>query len=369
MRRGPRSHPRGFECRRPTPPNGGQQARSILLESPTSKSSGDAMPNAVDASNLRRTPLEQPRPAPSASLNESPTGLPLAPSAPAQPSDSAAGTMSDGYAQPSPSPGALVGVASQASPVAALVGDLSVAANWRELPSQFASDFRAVKAQLLEFPGLNSVDRADRMVAFFAKYAERFVALAPPGSSPSRLAAIQGFLSELDGLGYGALFEATTRESALDEAERLLGSSSAEEFLSQASRLHFRARDLAPLSAAEVRRGARPLEPRRLSGPGAPPEGDGPRSSAMAPGGRPLAPAGAPTDPNRSEGESKRRDRGRWTDKVLGPNLLWNVLHRSRSDGLAGEAEEDRHLERWGLVALLVLAGVIGLVVSLILVM
>jgi hypothetical protein len=328
------------------------------------------MPNSVDASNLRRTPFEQPRPAPSASRDESPTGLPLDPSAPAQPSgSSAAGAMADGYSQPSPLLGALVGVSSQASPVAALVGDLSGAANWRELPSQFASDFRSVKAQLLEFPGLNSADRADRMLAFFAKYAERFVALAPPGSSPSRLAAIQDFLSELEGLGYGALFEAATRESAVEEAEGLLRSSSVEEFLSQASRLHFRARDLAPLSAAEGRRGARPLEPRRPSVPEGPPEGDGPRSSAMASGGKPLAPPGPPAAPNRAEGESKRRDRGRWTDKVLGPNLLWNVLHRSRSDGLEGEAEEDRRLERLGLVALLALAGAIGLVASLILLM
>lgn len=115
----------------------------MLVEPTTSKSSGDAMPNAVDASNLRRIPLEQPRPAPSASLDESPTGLPFDPSAPAQLAGPfAAGAMSDGYAQPSPSAGALVGVASQASPVAVLVGDLSGAVNWSELPSQFASDFR-----------------------------------------------------------------------------------------------------------------------------------------------------------------------------------------------------------------------------------
>lgn len=259
----------------------------------------------------------------------------------------------DDYAQAQSSMGALVGVSSQAAPVPALVRSVSEMGDWREVPRQFASDFRAVEAQLVYFPGLNSADRADRMFAFFAKYALQFLALAPHGSTSARPAVVRQFLSELEGLGYGSLSEAMTKQSALRAAEQLLNSSSTEEFLSQASRLHFVAQDSAP----RPRAGAEPVSG-LWTDPPHPSVSDG---DEVPPQGQPPRRAGAASDPDQS-----RRGQGRWTDKVLGPNLLWNALHLSRGEGIDEEREEDRRLERLGLVALLTLAGIIALVVCLI---
>ncbi len=297
------------------------------------------MANPVDGSHPHRPrgdPLlgRHPR-APEAA--QPPPGQAAKPSVEARDVAPGKDALPDRYALPHNPLGTLVGVATQAAPVSALVRDLAVAASWNELTSRFSADFRAVQAQLVHFPGLNSVDKADRMFAFFAKYAERFTALAPPVSSPLHEEAVQQFLSALNGLGYGTLTEAMTRTSALHEAERLLRSTSAEELSYEASKLHFTSHDFPP----------------------SPPFDGGSQS--------PAAPSlELPSTGNRLSPDRKARGPGRWTDKVLGPNLVWNVLHLSRRGDVEDEREQDRRLERLGLVAMLTLAGIVALVVCLI---
>jgi hypothetical protein len=288
--------------------------------------------------------------------------------------------------------------------VASLLPDLERLSMLPEVVGRFGSDFPIVRDPLLSSPTLTNDDRANRAFEFFAEYAERFVAIAaehdrsgpfvPPkgrtgevaedpelamlealaeatapekrdGRFDARSAAMRpaevdkkreltDMLRELHSLGFQDMKDVKTGKDGLRAAAELLSSKHPSEVKPKANDLHF----TVPLAKVENH----PLF-------GDPPPSSAKLPEALDPTRRPNAEvdtvgaaraegvkltqsevvAGRAAVPEAHKGTSLERMRrpgaitGSSGGKVLGRNMLWNLLHRFRG---GEQAPEDSALEQ-----------------------
>lgn len=264
-------------------------------------------------------------------------------------------------------------------PLGELVTDFSGLKSAVEVPERFASDLLLGRGALIDHPQLASTDRAQRLVAFFGKYAAAFVDLArgkeaapAPQEKPraeaaktrldpiidaremvrshtvaaltpeARLDAEKHFLSVLEQGGYGVLRDKLTGLDALAVAAAVLKEVTPEVVAQRVAQVdpEFMRPPAAENAAKQVQPQIQGV-PKGLAVPG-------------LTGGTAQAP--------RADVSAQRT-----TDKVLGRNMLWNVLHTLRGDRPDEDTPEKREaaLQALGFGALVVLFGVILLVLML----
>ncbi|MBI3184335.1 MAG: hypothetical protein HYZ28_19550 [Myxococcales bacterium] len=262
--------------------------------------------------------------------------------------------------------------AAPAPSVDQLTPDLTRLKNAQEVPARFASDFVVVRDQLIDRQGLTATEKASRAFEFFSRYAERFVTLAGESQrlgsqgNPDSQAA-EKFLDVLKGAGFDQMTEIRTGRDALAVARALLMAGTPAEVARRASLQAFDApswespRHYAPSAPASPRTEQRAVVsgldarvPVQDAAAGAklherraellPVQGrtDLARVNAMA--------ADAARASMRSVDAAPKREGPPWVklldrvrDKVLGPNLLWNFLHRYRK---GADQDEDTAIGR-----------------------
>jgi hypothetical protein len=285
------------------------------------------------------------------------------------------------------------------TPVSALTPSLQQVNDARQLPQQFEKDFAAMKQQLVEHPGLTAKEQNARLFEFFTNYAERLAHMVskageapkdqnkggqqqgggaggkgampetyklhvPPdmvGPSASKLASADllysmkantgpnvtltaaqkaGVLKEfeqvLNKAGFAEMRDASSGRSGLDVAKELLTMSTARAVRDAAMRanmdVHVRMQahptstiKIDPSLAAEAMRADGTL-------------GAGKANSALP---------GLKINPDDLSKDARGRDRRGSEGKILGSNMLWNVLHRYRESPEDEElaAQQDRMME------------------------
>ncbi|WP_426755359.1 Immediate early protein ICP0 [Myxococcus sp. Y35] len=205
------------------------------------------------------------------------------------------------------------------------------------LGRRFASD-AALLASHLAPPRLSGSERATRLWEFYAAYATAAAQLPPEPE------AREAFREALEGQGFAELRDAHTGEDGVTRGLWVMEARTPAE-----ARLRAAAVRLEP--PPEVRHSeevaARPAEQALAQAPGA-------RAAVLLHG--PAMPALRPREEvPQEEAEDARRPRG--TNRRLGPRMLWNVLHRFRSDPEDGAVAQGRW-ERVTFGALLALLGI-----------
>lgn len=290
----------------------------------------------------------------------------------------------------------LPGTQAPASPVKSLVPTLSQVTDARQLPSQFEKDLAVVKQQLVEHPGLTGKEQSARLFEFFTNYAERLATMvsgareapkdqqgggggpgsgkggaaaetyklhvppdmvgptssqasadllyamksavggsAAPLSASQKAAVVKEFEQVLTKAGFGEMRDAGTGRSGLDVAKDLLSLATARAVRDAALRaqidVHVRMQPHAT-STIKVDPGLA-MEAMRADGT------LGTGKAGALPGLKVEA-----EDPGR---DTRGRDRRGSDGRILGSNMLWNVLHRYRDvpDDPELAAQQDRMAE------------------------
>jgi hypothetical protein len=263
-----------------------------------------------------------------------------------------------------------------------LVPDLDRLQQPREVPARFAADYVLVREQLLDRPGLTASEKANRAWEYFSKYAERFVTLIDQGSSlgqnahsdadthggsfsqADRSSETVKFLDSLKQFGFLDLVEGRTGMDGLQAAKEILNAKNAQELARRASFKTFDApaweapkqpqvsANYAP-SAGEkqaISSGLLPKVPIQELGQSGPVRER--RSELDAINGRSdmmrvnqnaadAAKIVVRTPDKRTVAGESTGLLGKVRNKVLGPNMLWNILHRYRE---GADADEEGHL-------------------------
>jgi hypothetical protein len=210
---------------------------------------------------------------------------------------------------------ALTGNATPPRDVKALSPNLQGHLNPEALPLRFASDVLLMKNQLVD-PRLSASDNAERLMDFFAGYAEHFINLAErlvpdapvqPMTPDAKAKALHQFERALSDTGFREIRDRASGLDGLTIAKHLLDSKTGDEVKSKARELS-------------------------LDAPGWEQKHNPNAASSVA-----VSPLVEPQTRNlvRDDEEAKRPRRGK-----LGPNLLWNVLHLFR-DGEDVDASEE----------------------------
>ena len=219
------------------------------------------------------------------------------------------------------------------------------------LPDRLTSDLSLNLSELISVLSLTRQQKATRLVEFLVPYAAKLAELTTAGAVPQgqRAQLEEQLLTPMSQAGLEQVVELTTGKSGVDIAKELLSSETAEQAQAFTENLKFDAPTWASRPevalASEVKRG----EPTLVAQPTIQPARD-PRV-----GGR-----GKPED------ELQLKDR---SDKVLGRNMVWNVLHMF---GKVGEAPLDEKQKREMLLAtgaIIVLVITVALVIVLTLVL
>jgi len=200
-------------------------------------------------------------------------------------------------------------------------------------------------------------------------------ALALPTRKELR-AEVEAFANTLQELQFNELRDVKSGKDGLQIAYEMLNSGSLEELASRAKNLRLASEGWQPPKARKAASSARPLELadpppgfRRELGD-SPPELSNPIEYERTHGNpqlmnelprfsfqpllQPLPERQAPS-PRLDTGELPRKNP--WTDKRLGPQMLWNVLHRFRGQG-PDTADEKAN---WGRVAFLAIGALVVL--------
>lgn len=226
----------------------------------------------------------------------------------------------------------------------------------RALPERFLADLTLVRGELLEHPGMTKGEKAERLMAFFAAYAERFAKLAK-GTAQAKQA--QAGAPQAQGL-YGALevpaalaapLSAAELQKALGRFDKALTRAGFQELRADDGRTGLEvARQLLEASTPEALREVRAV---RLDAPGWKDNGapdkslavDVARARAQAVDVKPVIlphvkGQGGVSGPGKKD-EAQAPGRSRRTDKVLGGRMLWNALHLLRGDDLDDVQKKD----------------------------
>lgn len=234
-----------------------------------------------------------------------------------------------------------------------------------ELPDRFASDLVMVKPQLVDHPALPRDERANRLVDFLARYVEHFVELSdgrvpmqpgqklalapdlaslPLPSDAARLATAdkapiqKKFVEVARAAGFAEVVDTKSGKSVIDLLPAWLQVTKKEDVRSMMQGYRFDAPSWQPDAGVLNRAMAKSPElPQVASMLQKPDEalhydkdfraqpGLGIRTDNLIRG--PLS-----TDPTPHAGEPERVKGRQRTDKVLGRNMIWNVLHKFRND-------------------------------------
>jgi hypothetical protein len=210
-------------------------------------------------------------------------------------------------------------LAGEHQPVAdakALAPDTSKLTDALSLPARFLSDLKLVEPQLLQHPGLTSEGKAERAFEFFEPYAQRFTELAPalsPSEVQTTLARFEKALARAD---FGAVRTDDGR-SGLEAARELLEAKTPEAF----AQARPQKLDAPKWKEQEQTLRAQVETERRMV------------QLTVQPQLRAVAPKPEEVV------EGRRQKSG--TDKVLGSNMLWNVMHLMRGEELDDVARKD----------------------------
>ncbi|WP_368670539.1 hypothetical protein, partial [Myxococcus sp. AM011] len=205
---------------------------------------------------------------------------------------------------------------------------LEKVAGQEELGLRFGSD-AALLAQHLKPSQLSSSERATRLWAFFAAYAETAVA------QPSQKEGQEAFRDSLKAQGFAELRDARTGQDGVTQGLWVLNAGTPEEARERVATVR-----LEP--PPEVRHSEAAVRKEGLAEGGLAMQARGPDTLRGGP---------APLEFRASESEESEDPpqdsdgRRRASGKRLGPMMLWNVLHRFRSepeDGAVAQGQWDR---------------------------
>jgi hypothetical protein len=253
----------------------------------------------------------------------------------------------------------------QPRPLSKLLPDLKKLTVPEEVPNRFLKDVVAARNPLLE-GGMPKEQRASRLFGFFAHYAERFVTLAKglpdsgqswgpaPTTAEGNLAgqptapqmlkaqkesAVEQFLSNLKEVGFSQLKDKVSGNTGLQTAKQMLEAESPRDVQRQARE-----------TALVVVGGSASSAPSKHGESAQGQPQFNPEGSVIN---------GRQNVPNDWEEEQLRR-RHKSKRRVLGSNMLWNILHLERR---ANETMTKDELNRLAFGAILVLVGVTLMVV------
>jgi hypothetical protein len=207
------------------------------------------------------------------------------------------------------------------------------------LPGRFGTDLQLVRPQLVNHPALSRPQKAERLFAFLVPFLSKLV----KASRDDRAEVAPTLLERARDAGYGQLRDQPTGRDGVQIAEQLLEAPSTEAVQEQVAHLELDAPSWPETPALVLKRNEEP----RPAVPEAPQSADGPRAGADTQSRGAAAAADPPTNgasapERRAPPAPPRRDSSgpgaaaKRTDKRLGPNSLWNVLHLFRADGRQG---------------------------------
>lgn len=226
---------------------------------------------------------------------------------------------------------------------------LEEAAGQEELGLRFASD-AALLAAHLKPAQLSGSERATRLWAFFAAYAETAAA------KPPREEAKAAFKEALEGQGFAELRDANTQQNGVDRGLWVLEARSPDEARERAASVQLEPPPDVRHSEAASRQDMQPTEQPLSLPPGAR------QSEALRGTHVPVTLESREAHPDAEDPEDVRKRR---TNRRLGPTMLWNVLHRFRSDPENGAVAE-ANWERATFGAMLALAAIALIVAALV---
>ncbi len=231
-----------------------------------------------------------------------------------------------------------------------------------ELPDRFASDLVMVKPQLVDHPALPRDERANRLVEFLARYIEHFVelsdgrvptqpgqklALAPvPAPAPEsaklpqmdRAPIQKKFVEVARAAGFGEVVDTRSGKSVIDLLPAWLQVTKKEDVRSLLQGYRFDAPtwqgDAGALARAMPKAPELPSVASMLQKPDEALHYDKDFRAQPGLGIKVDSAIRGPlsTDPTPHAGEPEKVKGRQRTDKVLGRNMIWNVLHKFRGD-------------------------------------
>ena len=266
--------------------------------------------------------------------------------------------------------------------VASLRPDTNRLTDARVMPERFLADLKLIEQELLNHPGMTKEQKAERLFEFFESYAARFAELAH-GTAQAKQAATAtpqqgGAFSTVDTAGpqlAPPLSEAELNK-ALGQFDKALKMAGFEALKTDDGRTGMEAaREMLEAKTPEAQANARPHD---LSAPswkdnpdprGLKAEVDKERRIAALDGKPQITPhlrvSGQKVDEAQAQEAAKKGSRSQGTDKVLGANTLWNVMHLLRGEELDDVARRDAMNQLAVAAALIIIfAGiVVGLLV------
>lgn len=244
--------------------------------------------------------------------------------------------------------------------VKALLPDFARLTKPEAIAQRFMADFILLKDALIRHPGLTRPEQATRAMAFFAGYAQHLLRLVPDPAQ--RQALTHTFAEAFATLDFNGIVDRTTGHAGTQVAHTLLQALGPVELDLQLNRL-----DLDAPAWVEV-----PLALRAVPEPSerAQPAANEPLNQpAIERAPQPLVNdrvvlQQAPKLDRRAEVEDEHRPHLSRKGK-LGPNVVWNALHRERGPDGEGEVERRDALNRLILIGALtaIFIGVVFLVV------
>ncbi|WP_426735365.1 Immediate early protein ICP0 [Myxococcus faecalis] len=219
----------------------------------------------------------------------------------------------------------------------------------QELGVRFGSDAALLSAHL-QPSGMSGSERATRLWAFFAAYAETAAAQPPQKEGQ------EAFRESLEGHGFAELRDANTGKDGVTQGLWVLQARTPDEARERVASVR-----LEP--PPEVRHSEAAVRAEGTVDPGLAAQARGPDSLRGAPAPIALRPA---ESQERDEGEPD--DEGlprRTTNKKLGAMMLWNVLHRFRDDAEDGSVAQGQW-DRVAFGAVLALVGIALVVLALV---
>ncbi|MCP3059271.1 Immediate early protein ICP0 [Myxococcus sp. K38C18041901] len=218
-----------------------------------------------------------------------------------------------------------------------------------ELGVRFGSDAALLMAHL-QPSGMSGSERATRLWAFFAAYAE--TAAAQPPHQDGK----EAFRESLEGHGFAELRDAHTGKDGVTQGLWVLEARTPDEARERVASVR-----LEP--PPEVRHSEAAVRAESAVDPGLAAQARGPDSLRGAPAPVAMRPAES-QDRDGSEADDEARPR-RTSNKKLGAMMLWNVLHRFRSDPEDGSVAQGQW-DRVAFGAVLALVGIALVVLALV---
>jgi hypothetical protein len=218
-----------------------------------------------------------------------------------------------------------------------------------QLPQRFATDLQLVRPQLTNHPALAREEKAERLFAFAVPFAEKL----SQASTEAKPALAAKLVENAANAGFAQLVDQPTQRDGTQVLAELVQAQTPEQVQQQVKTLQLdaptwpqtSASEEPPRPAAQEDKAPSPIDvPRRE--PGATAAQAEREAKPTAP---PSTAAGAPSPSAdklllQQQNAQRRDDPGperapddeRRTNKRLGPQMLWNVLHLFRDDGLEG---------------------------------